>query len=454
MKAKNGILALLLAALAAMAFPAARVYAQDEPLPAAAEQTPEISAIYAGANTQTDENGAPSTSVRYLFEDGTYRQYTVYDDRGEIDSQGQAGRHEEPGSGFVQIYPPQRETAPSPSPTSAVPGDDGGKYIDEGVDTEIRITGYTKYSGSSADFFLSAGDKVAVISPSALSSEEQTQATVEGLRSWGFEPVLGRHVCPAVRTLAECMEDFRWALKEAEIKAIFCVRGGYGATEVMDAFKDDLIATARKPIIGYSDITAYHGAWTRAGLPSIHACMSAAFGDFPEECTQAEQHMMTGEIPAYECKADAYCRAGTAEGILVGGNLSTLTATLDTAYDSTRLDQPYILFLEEVGENMQHIHRYLTMLKHRGILDKAAGIVFGEWTELPADGLGNYGEARGGLFKSVADMITRQFLDGVDVPVAFGFPAGHGETNYPLLMGATAKLEVSGESYTLSWPES
>ena len=50
-------------------------------------------------------------------------------------------------------------------------------------------------------------------------------------------------------------------------------------------------------------------------------------------------------------------------------------------------------------------------------------------------------------------MISRQFLNGVDVPVAFGFPAGHGDTNYPLLMGATAKLTVGGESYTLSWPE-
>ena len=181
--------------------------------------------------------------------------------------------------------------------------------------------------------------------------------------------------------------------------------------------------------------------------------MSTAFGEFPEACAEAEQRIMTGEIPSYECEADPCCRAGTAEGTLIGGNLATFTASVDTAYDSTKLTQPYILFLEEVGENMQHIHRYLTILKHKGILDRAAGIIFGEWTELPANGLGNYGDARGGQFRSVADMISRQFLNGVDVPVAFGFPAGHGDTNYPLLMGATAKLTVGGESYTLSWPE-
>ncbi len=94
---------------------------------------------------------------------------------------------------------------------------------------------------------------------------------------------------------------------------------------------------------------------------------------------------------------------------------------------------------------------FIMLFKHRDILDNAAGIVFGQWTELPADGEGNYGEARGGLFQSVAEMITRQLLKHFKVPVAFGFPAGHGDVNYPLLMGAETKLEVNADSYTLSW---
>jgi muramoyltetrapeptide carboxypeptidase len=263
---------------------------------------------------------------------------------------------------------------------------------------------------------------------------------------------MGRHVYGQQRTVETCLQDLQWALTDPEIRAIFCVRGGYGSTEVMDVLPAELIAAANKPIIGYSDITVYHAAWNAAGLPSIHAGMSAAFGDLPEDCAEAELHMMNGALPVYQCHANAYCREGTAEGILIGGNLSTFTATLDTAYDSTVPAQPYILFFEETGENMQHIHRYLTILKHKGILDNAAGIVFGEWTGLPADGLGNYGATRGGPFASTADMISRQFVDGMDIPVAFGFPAGHGKINYPLLMGAAAKIEVSEDSYTLSWP--
>lgn len=351
------------------------------------------------------------------------------------------------------VHAQEENAALSAVPHGRVYYEGSDAYYDEGVDTGIEITGFTQHGGVSG--FLSEGDKVAVLSPSALPGSEQTEATLAGLESWGFEPVEGSYVSSETRTLEECLEDLRWALTDPEIKAIFCVRGGYGATEVLDALPLDLISSANKPIIGFSDITAYHTTWTAAGLPSIHACMSGAFeDDFPEKCADAEVRMMKGELPAYRCETNAFCKEGRAEGLLVGGNLSTFVAALDTAYDTTDREEPFILFLEETGENMQHIHRYLTMLKHRGVLDRAAGILFGEWTGLPADGTGNYGAARGGSFESVAEMISRQFLSDLDVPVAFGFPAGHGEVNYPLLMGATAILDVSADSYTLSWQTS
>lgn len=422
-------------------------------LPSAAAEAPKIAEIYASADVQASDSENTGTTfsatVRYVFEDGTYKELSIRDSESRETAR-PAGEAEPENPGFVRIYPQEEESVSDP--TTPAPQDESAALTyDEGVDTEITISGYTPYSGEGAPGFLTAGDKVAVISPSALSDQEQAEATAEGLRAWGYEPVLGNYAYAEQRTMEECMEDLRWALEDPEIKAIFCIRGGYGATEVMDALTDDVIAAAKKPIIGYSDITAYHAGWTCAGVPSVHASMSAAFSDFPEACAEAEQRMLRGEVPTYQCASDALCRTGTAEGILVGGNLSTFAALLDSDYDSTKLDQPYILFLEEVGENMQHIHRYLTILKHSGVLDRAAGVVFGEWTVLPSDGMGNYGAARGGKFASVADMITRQFLADVKIPVAFGFPAGHGESNYPLLMGAPVKLDVTEESYTLSW---
>ncbi len=326
----------------------------------------------------------------------------------------------------------------------------GEELISEGVNTRCEVT-YRPYTGEFSSVFLSEGDRIAVISPSALPSREQTDAVIDGLKKWGYEPVEGKYVCTETRTIDDILEDLEWALNDSDIKAIFCVRGGYGASEVADRLSGDLIRTSEKLIIGYSDITIYHSAWTMNGLPSIHACMSGTFNDFPEGCFEAEERILKGEIPSYTCESNSYCKQGEAKGKLIGGNLSTFTTVLGTAYDCTKTGEPYILFLEEVGEDIQHIHRFLTILKHAGVLDNAAGIVFGEWTELPADLGDYYGINRGGKFESISEMIFRQFLSDLDIPVAFGFPAGHGDINYPLLMGENAELKVGDESFTLTY---
>ena len=348
----------------------------------------------------------------------------------------------------------QAETskAAEASEATAAPESQEPETFTEGVDTACEVS-YSDYAGAHGSLFLKQGDSVAVISPSSLPTREQVDAVVAGLEKWGYVPVEGEYVYCEERTLDDCLADLEWALEDPDIKAIFCVRGGYGASEVADELALDLIKRANKLIIGYSDITVYHSAWTVAGVPSVHASMSAAFGDFPEACFNAEQNIIEGQIPSYTCAGSSFDKTGEAEGVLIGGNLSTFTSVIGTAYDSTKIDQPYILFLEDEGENMQHLHRYLTVLKHAGVLDKAAGIVFGEWADIPAD-LEDYpGDSRGGTFTSMGDMITRQFLQDLDVPVAFGLPAGHGDTNYPLLMGEVAHLSVSGDSFSLSWAD-
>ena len=323
----------------------------------------------------------------------------------------------------------------------------------ENLVSPCEITGYKTYQGRYKSMFLSKGDRIAVIAPSAIPSQEQVDATIEGLKKWGYEPVEGKHVREQKRSLQDCYEDLKWALKDETIKAIFCVRGGYAASEVMDITSADLIKKAKKLIIGYSDITIYHSAWSTVGLPSVHASMSAAFTDLPKACADAQEQMLKGEIPTYKCQGNQYCKKGTAKGVLIGGNLTTVISTVNTAYDCTQTDQPYILFIEAVEESMQRLHRYLTILKHMGVLDKAQGIVIGELTDVPADMAAcDYdGTSRGGEFASAEDMICRQFLEEYDIPVAFGFPAGHGEMNYPLLLGEEASLNVTEDGCTLEW---
>ncbi len=322
--------------------------------------------------------------------------------------------------------------------------------IDEGVDTKCEVS-YSQYEGVNGDMFLSKGDKIAVIAPCSRPSRNQMDATINGLKEWGYIPVEGRHAYDEICTIQDIEEDLKWALEDRDIKAIFCVRGGCGASEVMDDISLDLVKDSRKLIIGYSDVTVFHSAWSCAELPSVHACMSVAFDGLDSECVDAEQALLQGSIPEYKCESNEYCKKGTGDGILIGGNLSTFCSVLGTAYDITRADEPYILFVEDIGENLVHIHRYLTILKHLGVLDKASGIVFGEWTDMP-ENLGDYlGPSRGGSYESIAEMISRQFLGDLEIPVAFGFPAGHGDINYPLLMGEEVHLSVNEDSYTISY---
>ena len=331
-----------------------------------------------------------------------------------------------------------------------IPGYVLGETIDEGSDTVCEVN-YSPYSGSQSALFLSEGDRVAVISPSAMPSREQVDAVIEGLKGWGFVPIEGKHVLSEMRTLEDCLEDLKWALEDPSIKAVFCVRGGYGASEVMDNLSMELIAASGKMIIGYSDITVFHSAWTTVGIPSIHASMSTAFVDFPLSCAEAEANILKGNLPSYTCESSSLNIPGEAEGILIGGNLSTFLSVLGTSYDCSKIEQPYILFLEDIGENIRHIHRSLTILKHFGILEQASGIIFGEWISLPADFGAYNGNSRGGNFLSVGDMILRQFPELSEIPVAFGFPAGHGDVNYPLLMGKPVRLSVNEKNFTLTW---
>ena len=318
----------------------------------------------------------------------------------------------------------------------------------EGVDTTCRITDYHPCSNVS-DYFLKEGDKVAVLSPSAYPSTKQRDATVNTLKMLGYVPVEGTYTVGSVRTVENIAEDIRWALEDEDIKAIVCVRGGAGSSEVLDYMGLEPIIAGGKLIVGFSDITTYLSAWTISGHLSIHGSTSG-FKDDDGIWSDALKHMMQGEIPTYECVGSSYDKPGTAEGILIGGNLSVLLSVIGTAYDPTRIDQPYILFLEDTEEDIEHIHRYLTVLKHLGILNNAAGLIFGQWTDIP--GAGCYsGDSRGGEFQGMADMIDRQFLNDLNIPVAFGFPSGHSDINYPLLMGSTAKLTVTDNSYTIEF---
>ena len=296
-----------------------------------------------------------------------------------------------------------------------------------------------------APAFLKPGDKVALLTPSYTTPYENVTAAAEVLRGWGLEPVVGPNVGKKFAgkyagTLEERAADLTWALADPQIKAIICSRGGYGSIRLTERLKPELFAANPKWIVGYSDITTLLEMATCAGVMSLHATMGNSIAAGGEDVSsRLLRSTLFGTVPQYELQPHPMNKPGYAKGTLVGGNICTLVPNVDTWADAARYDG-IILFLEEVEESFHNIDRLFNMLRFRGILSRCKGIIFGEFTDCGKD-----------LdYVSVEHMIET-YLEGLDIPVVCGFPAGHGQFNLPLLMGSEATLDVRPDGASISF---
>lgn len=291
--------------------------------------------------------------------------------------------------------------------------------------------------------FLHEGDKVALISPAYATSDENVTKTAEVLRSWGLVPVVGPNVGKVylgryAGTVDERVSDIRWALNDPDIKAIICNRGGYGTIQMIDRMTLQELATHPKWLSGFSDITTLHGMLTRAGVMSIHGTMSSflAAGGIDLTSTLMRDILM-GIIPSYDVLPHPQNIQGHAEGILVGGNLCTFVPNLGTQADATK-GKDIILFIEEVEESMHNIDRQMNILRHNGVLDRCKGVILGEFTECGSEF----------TYESVEAML-HDFLAPYNIPVICGFKGGHGDVNYPLIMGAPVIMDVRSDGASI-----
>lgn len=227
------------------------------------------------------------------------------------------------------------------------------------------------------------------------------------------------------------LRDLQDAIHDPSVDAILCARGGFGATRLLPQLELNEIAAANKLIVGFSDITALHSLWARAGVRSLHAPMVAALG-------RASEPVRNEWISALETPAAARRellevvspgeRDGPVAGILFGGNLAVLGALNGTPYAPPL--KGAILFLEDVGERPYRIDRMLTTLHQSGWFDEIAGLILGSFTEGDPgpDGV------------TIDEVFHRHFA-GTRFPVLSGFPAGHIDENCPLPLGANARIE-------------
>ena len=283
---------------------------------------------------------------------------------------------------------------------------------------------------------LRPGDRVVVVAPAGPFDRATFEAGIEIVaRRYRvhYDPgVLTRH-----RYLAGSDErrlgELAAALVDTESRGVFCARGGYGVMRLLAALDD--IVFPRKPVIGFSDLTALHQLLQREHLVSIHG---PTLTQLPKLDTPAHERLfglLESDSPAAELSGAETYVEGLAEGPLIGGNLSVLTRLLGTPFLAELEDA--VLLLEDVGERPYRLDRMWTHLALAGVFRKVRGIVLGGFTGCEEKDAGY----------SSADVL-RELARATGLPCAAGFPIGHYAPNQPVPLGVRVRLDASRRRLT------
>lgn len=289
---------------------------------------------------------------------------------------------------------------------------------------------------------LHRGDRVAIVAPASAFDHEGFEAGVAELRRLGFVPVYDNRVFERRAYVAGPPEIRASAWSDAwfdsTIRALIAARGGYGSVHLLSRLTGLALSDTPKIFMGYSDTTSLLVWLTlQQGIVSFHGPMLEgrfARGPLGYDRDTFErvvcQALPAGEIthPGLEV-----VKPGEAAGMLIGGTLTQLVASLGTPY---AFDPPpgHVLFIDEVAERPYRIDRMITQLRLSGIMGRASALVFGE---LPrCDEPGGTLSIRSVIADLVADFPG---------PVLFGLPSGH-------TTGATLTLPFGVAARVVSWP--
>jgi muramoyltetrapeptide carboxypeptidase len=306
---------------------------------------------------------------------------------------------------------------------------------------------------------LVSGNRIGLVAPAGPLLERDDLARAQALcRALGYEPVLGKNAYRRHGYLAgtddERLADLNAAIHDSSVDAIWCIRGGYGSLRLLD--RVDYAAMARRPkvLIGFSDATALLNAITHVtGVVTFHGPVArASMTDFTRwhfeaVLTSPAAPGRLGHLPTpadvlipRENRIVPLC-AGVAEGELAGGNLTLLQCLIGTPYFPELAGA--ILFLEDMGEDLYRVDRMLAHLRLIGALRRLAGVLVGRFTDLErSDGDGALG----------FDEVLAGYFEPLGIPVAYGFPVGHIDTQWTLPLGVRARLDAGAGEVELLEP--
>jgi muramoyltetrapeptide carboxypeptidase len=277
-------------------------------------------------------------------------------------------------------------------------------------------------------------------------------------RALDYEPVTGAHAGGHYGyfsgTDEERLADLNGALRDPAVDAVWCIRGGYGVTRILEGVDFAALARRPRPVIGYSDITAllaavgrqsglvtFHGPTARAAMPSFTR------RHFEKVLGRAEPpgplELLPGPTDVLLPQANRVVavRGGRAEGLLAGGNLSLLQCLVGTPWFPD-LDGA-LLVLEDVGEDLYRIDRMLAHLRAVGALSRLAGVLVGRFSHSRRSlDDGSYG----------LDRVIEHYFGPLRIPVLLGLPVGHIDDQWTLPLGVRARMDAETGTVELLEP--
>ena len=319
---------------------------------------------------------------------------------------------------------------------------------------------------------LKAGDTIGLVTPATYLTEEQLREAIEQLAQLGFKVRYSPNMLVRKGYLGgtdqQRADDINEFFADESIDGIICGRGGYGSARILPYLNYEAIKTHPKVFVGYSDITAMlYAIYQKTGLVCFHGPMGTS--DYNEFTTQYFKEVLMNPSssltyqnpvldPVIPLVADGgemdtdssgaisnplvTLVPGTAEGVLVGGNLSLVASLVGTAYDVDMRGK--LVFLEEVGEAPYRIDRMLTqLLLDPTKLPSAAGVVLGVFSDCEAED-----ESKS---LSLAQVLYDR-LAGLGIPVVYGLSFGHIKQNATLPVGVRVRLDAGEKTLTLLEP--
>jgi len=299
---------------------------------------------------------------------------------------------------------------------------------------------------------LKKGDTIGVIAPAWSFDLQRFKKGVGQLKRLGFKvkydlSIFKRYWSMAGHDKARAAQINRM-FADKSVRAILCAKAGYGSIRTIPYLDKNVIKRNPKIFVGYSDITilleylqrianmvVFHGPVVSG---EIHKKMSSITLEYLLRGLMQEKPIGAVSFPNLKT-----LRGGRASGMLVGGNMSMLVSGIGTPYD---IETDYkILFLEDVGEDLEVIDNILLHLKLAGKLKRVKGLIFGRMVDC---------RDHSGKKHRIRDIVD-DILSDVDIPIIYGFPSGHARgrgANVTLPLGVSVTLDADKPSLTFNEP--